>query len=86
MRVAGLLEPLSIREQEVLGLLLDSGIRPGAPVRVWVEDETSIVEALDGVAGHTVDETRHLDAATLIGVRAPRMERAPHRDVHQARR
>ncbi|MGC5582884.1 iron dependent repressor, metal binding and dimerization domain protein [Ornithinimicrobium sp. W1679] len=42
-------EPVQV-DPEVLGLLLDSGIRPGAPVRVWVEDERTIVEALDGEA------------------------------------
>ncbi|HSP60814.1 MAG TPA: iron dependent repressor, metal binding and dimerization domain protein [Ornithinimicrobium sp.] len=42
-------EPVQV-DPEVLGLLLESGIRPGAAVRVWAEDERTIVEALDGEA------------------------------------
>ncbi|WP_289018331.1 metal-dependent transcriptional regulator [uncultured Ornithinimicrobium sp.] len=42
-------EPVQV-DPEVLGLLLESGIRPGAHVRVWTEDERTIVEALDGEA------------------------------------
>src|SRR6266404_4116776 len=34
---------------------------------------------LDGVAGHVVDHRRYFDAATLIGVRAARMEGAAWR-------
>lgn len=42
-------EPVQV-DPEVLGLLLESGIRPSAPVRVWAEDGRTIVEALDGEA------------------------------------
>ncbi|GAA5166713.1 metal-dependent transcriptional regulator [Ornithinimicrobium tianjinense] len=42
-------EPVQV-DPEVLGLLLDSGIRPGARVVVWAEDERTIVESLDGEA------------------------------------
>ena len=42
-------EPVQV-DPEVLGLLLESGIRPSASVRVWAEDERTIVEALDGEA------------------------------------
>lgn len=42
-------EPVQV-DPEVLGLLLDSGVRPGARVVVWAEDERTIVESLDGEA------------------------------------
>ena len=58
-RVARLGEPVQV-DPEVLGLLLDSGIRPGARVEIWGEDGRTIVGAVDGeavslpqdVAGH----------------------------------
>ncbi len=37
-------------DPEVLGLLLESGVRPGADVLVWAEDGRTIVEAVDGQA------------------------------------
>ncbi len=37
-------------DPEVLGLLLESGVRPGAEVRVWAEDGRTIVEAVGGQA------------------------------------
>ncbi|SOC56419.1 metal-dependent transcriptional regulator [Ornithinimicrobium cerasi] len=42
-------EPVQV-DPEVLGLLLDSGVRPGARVRVWGERERTIVESVDGEA------------------------------------
>ena len=42
-------EPVQV-DPEVLGLLLESGVRPGARVAVWSEDGRTIVEALDGEA------------------------------------
>lgn len=42
-------EPVQI-DPEVLGLLLDSGVRPGAQVVVWSEDGRTIVEAVGGEA------------------------------------
>ncbi|WP_298890863.1 metal-dependent transcriptional regulator [uncultured Serinicoccus sp.] len=58
-RVARLGEPVQV-DPEVLGLLLDSGIRPGADVEIWGEEGRTIVGAVDGeavslphdVAGH----------------------------------
>ncbi|MDO5739255.1 MAG: iron dependent repressor, metal binding and dimerization domain protein [Ornithinimicrobium sp.] len=37
-------EPVQV-DPEVLGLLLDSGVRPGAEVTVWCEDERTIIES-----------------------------------------
>lgn len=42
-------EPVQV-DPEVLGLLLESGVRPGAQVVVWGEDGRTIVEAVDGEA------------------------------------
>ncbi|WP_151525668.1 metal-dependent transcriptional regulator [Serinicoccus kebangsaanensis] len=42
-------EPVQV-DPEVLGLLLESGVRPGAAVDVWGEDGRTIVEAADGEA------------------------------------
>jgi DtxR family Mn-dependent transcriptional regulator len=42
-------EPVQV-DPEVLGLLLDSGVRPGARVRVWTELERTIVESVGGEA------------------------------------
>lgn len=42
-------EPVQV-DPEVLGLLLESGVRPGARVVVWAESERTIVESLDGEA------------------------------------
>ena len=47
--VSRLGEPVQV-DPEVLGLLLDSGVRPGARVVVWTEDERTIVESVDGEA------------------------------------
>lgn len=58
-RVVRLGEPVQV-DPEVLALLLDSGIRPGAAVEIWGEEGRTIVGAVDGeavslphdVAGH----------------------------------
>lgn len=42
-------EPAQV-DPEVLGLLLDSGIKPGADVLIWADGERTIVEALGGEA------------------------------------
>lgn len=42
-------EPVQV-DPEVLGLLLDSGVLPGATVQVWQEDERTIIEAAGGAA------------------------------------
>lgn len=53
-------EPVQV-DPEVLGLLLESGIRPGATVRVWAEDGRTIVEAVEGQAvSLPVDVAAHI--------------------------
>ncbi|MFX0538399.1 metal-dependent transcriptional regulator [Ornithinimicrobium sp. Y1847] len=53
-------EPVQV-DPEVLGLLLESGVRPGARVRVWAEDERTIVESLEGEAvSLPVDVAAHI--------------------------
>ncbi|AXH97237.1 metal-dependent transcriptional regulator [Ornithinimicrobium avium] len=48
-------------DPEVLGLLLESGVRPGADVRVWAEDGRTIVEAAGGQAvSLPVDVASHI--------------------------
>lgn len=42
-------EPVQV-DPEVLGLLLESGVRPGAEVAIWVEEGRTIIEAVDGQA------------------------------------
>lgn len=42
-------EPVQV-DPEVLGLLLDSGVRPGAAVSVWGDDGRTIIEADGGEA------------------------------------
>ena len=56
-------EPVQV-DPEVLGLLLDSGVRPGAQVIVWSEDGRTIVEAVDGEAvSLPVDVAAHIFCA-----------------------
>jgi DtxR family Mn-dependent transcriptional regulator len=53
-------EPAQV-DPEVLGLLLESGVRPGARVVVWAEDERTIVESVDGEAvSLPVDVAAHI--------------------------
>ena len=47
--VARLGEPVQV-DPEVLGLLLESGVRPGAKVWVWGEDGRTIIEPVEGAA------------------------------------
>lgn len=62
-RVVRLGEPAQV-DPEVLGLLLESGIRPGAEVIVWREDERTIVEAVGGEAvSLPVDVASHIFCA-----------------------
>ena len=42
-------EPVQV-DPEVLGLLLDSGVRPGAAVQVWGEEGRTIIEPAEGAA------------------------------------
>lgn len=52
-RVEGVVTRLGEAAQvdpEVLGLLLDSGVRPGARVVVWAEDGRTIIEPVEGQA------------------------------------
>lgn len=56
-------EPAQV-DPEVLGLLLDSGIRPGAEVLVWGEAERTIIEAVGGEAvSLPVDVAAHIFVA-----------------------
>ena len=56
-------EPVQV-DPEVLGLLLDSGVRPGAAVIVWSEDGRTIVEAVGGEAvSLPVDVAAHIFCA-----------------------
>ena len=53
-------EPVQV-DPEVLGLLLESGVRPGAQVSVWQEDERTIIEADGGAAvSLPVDVAAHI--------------------------
>lgn len=53
-------EPAQV-EPEVLGLLLESGVRPGAEVVVWVEAGRVIIEAVGGQAvSLPVDVAAHI--------------------------
>ena len=53
-------EPVQV-DPEVLGLLLDSGVRPGAAVVVWGEDGRTIIEAVGGEAvSLPVDVAAHI--------------------------
>ncbi|GGK58724.1 metal-dependent transcriptional regulator [Ornithinimicrobium pekingense] len=62
-RVTRLGEPAQV-DPEVLGLLLESGVRPGAEVVVWREAERTIVEAVDGEAvSLPVDVASHIFCA-----------------------
>ena len=62
-RVVRLGEPAQV-DPEVLGLLLDSGVRPGAEVIIWREDERTIVEAVGGEAvSLPVDVAAHIFCA-----------------------
>jgi DtxR family Mn-dependent transcriptional regulator len=59
-RVVRLGEPVQV-DPEVLGLLLESGVRPGAQVVVWGEDGRVIVEAVGGEAvSLPVDVAAHI--------------------------
>ena len=59
-RVVRLGEPAQV-DPEVLGLLLESGVRPGAEVVVWREAERTIVEAVEGEAvSLPVDVASHI--------------------------
>ncbi|MFK5581938.1 MULTISPECIES: metal-dependent transcriptional regulator [unclassified Serinicoccus] len=59
-RVVRLGEPVQV-DPEVLGLLLESGVRPGAQVVVWAEDGRIIVEAVGGEAvSLPVDVAAHI--------------------------
>lgn len=62
-RVVRLGEPVQV-DPEVLGLLLESGVRPGADVIVWREAERTIVEAVGGEAvSLPVDVASHIFCA-----------------------
>ncbi|MFK5635170.1 iron dependent repressor, metal binding and dimerization domain protein [Ornithinimicrobium sp. LYQ103] len=59
-RITRIGEPVQV-DPEVLGLLLDSGVRPGAEARVWSEDERTIIEAVGGEAvSLPVDVASHI--------------------------
>ncbi|GAA1174941.1 metal-dependent transcriptional regulator [Ornithinimicrobium humiphilum] len=59
-RVVRIGEPVQV-DPEVLGLLLESGVRPGAEVIVWGESERTIVEAVGGEAvSLPVDVASHI--------------------------
>lgn len=59
-------EPAQV-DPEVLGLLLESGVRPGAQVLVWAEDERTIVESVDGEAvSLPVDVAAHIFLASPV--------------------
>lgn len=56
-------EPVQV-DPEVLGLLLESGVRPDAAVVVWVEEGRTIVEAVGGEAvSLPVDVAAHIFCA-----------------------
>lgn len=62
-RVVRIGEPVQV-DPEVLGLLLESGVRPGAEVIVWREAERTIVEAVGGEAvSLPVDVASHIFCA-----------------------
>ena len=48
-------EPVQV-DPEVLGLLLESGVRPGARVTIWTEDDRTIVESRGGAAVSLPDD------------------------------
>lgn len=53
-------EPVQV-DPEVLGLLLDSGVRPGAEVVVWAKEGRTIIEAVGGEAvSLPVDVAAHI--------------------------